>query len=416
MSIESVVAARRERVAKAWNLDGEVVAIYAGTPISIPGGADQCFPYKPHPDYRWLSERQREGGVLTFDAANGWTLFEPPVTEMERVWGGGPEAVGRPIEELEASLGDRPVVKLGFGAPPSEERVAQLQRELLGIRRTKDAPEIELVERAVRATKAAHAAAREAIRPGATERLVQIELETAALRAGATAMGYATIVGSGGNSAVFHATPSDRVIAENEFVLVDAAGEVDGYTADVTRTFASSGRFTPDQQWVYDAVLQAETRAVEACRIGTEWGDVHLTAARSLAGSLVDAGILRCSAEEAVESELIALFFPHGVGHMVGLGVRDASGPAAGRKGDRKFGGITLRMDLPLDDHFLVTVEPGLYFIPALLREPGRRERFANQVDWAALEPLIGQGGVRIEDNVLVTSSGPVNLTASIPK
>lgn len=406
-------------MAQAWGLEEEIVTIEAGVPIGLPGGADQCYPYITHPDYRWLTECQREGGILAFDPKSGWIHFEPAVTDMERVWGGGPAPIGRPLEELDPWLverQDRVRVRLGANATPTDETSRRIQAQLLNSRRPKDEGEIDLIRRAVDATRAAHAAAVAAIRPGATEREVQIELETAAVRAGASSMGYATIVGTGTNSAIFHATPGPTKIGENEFVLIDAGAQVDGYTADVTRTYPSSGKFTADQQWIYDAVLRALLRATDACRVGAEWSEIHLTAARSLAESLVEAGVLHGSAEAAVESEAIALFFPHGVGHLVGLGVRDASGPALGRKGDRRFAGINLRMDLPLGEGYLTTVEPGLYFIPALLQSPERRARFGDQVNWSEAERYLGLGGVRLEDNILVTTNGPVNLTESIPK
>lgn len=420
MSERSAVEARRARVAQAWGLENEIVTIDAGVPISIPGGADMCYRYITHPDYRWLTGCQREGGILAFDPQSGWAHFEPPVTDMERVWGGGPAPIGQPVEEFEAWLqarADRPRIRLGAHVPPlTKDSEKLVQAQLLHTRRPKDEGELTLLHQAVDATRAAHAAAAAFMRPGVTEREVQIELETAAFRAGATAMGYATITGTGARSAVFHGMPDETKLGENEFVLIDAGAEVDGYTADVTRTYSSSGKFTADQQWIYDAVLRALLRATEACRVGTEWSEIHLTAARSLAESLVEAGVLNRSAEEAVESEAIALFFPHGVGHLVGLGVRDASGPALGRLGDRKFGGITLRMDIPLDEGYLTTVEPGLYFIPALIRSEERRQRFGDQVNWTEAERYLGLGGVRLEDNILVTAAGPVNLTESIPK
>jgi Xaa-Pro aminopeptidase len=419
MGIESVEA-RRRRVADAWGLGDEVVLIHGGVPIPKPGGADQCYPYIVHPDYRWLTGQRREGGVLAYDPASGWELFEPPVTDMERVWGGGPAPIGRPIEELtpwlEARKG-RSTLTLGAGvAAPQDDLGQRIQAELLNARRPKDASEIEILRRAVTATAAAHEAARATIAPGNSERDVQAALEFAARMAGADGMGYDTIVGAGPNAAIFHATPSDRPIQANEMVLIDAGAEVDGYTADVTRTYPATGAFTADQQWIYDTVLNALRHATAACRIGAEWFDVHRTAALCIAEGLRDAAVLRCSAEEAVESEAIALFFPHGIGHLVGLGVRDASGVAWGRETGRRIAGVTLRMDLPLGEGYLVTVEPGLYFIPALLRNEERRARFAAQVNWNAVEPLLGLGGVRIEDNVVVTAGDPLNLTESIPK
>lgn len=110
------------------------------------------------------------------------------------------------------------------------------------------------------------------------------------------------------------------------------------------------------------------------------------------------------------------MFFPHGLGHMVGLGVRDASGLAPGRTKDPRPSLRTLRMDLPLQPGYVVTVEPGLYFIPPLLRDPARRTRFAEAVNWPLVDQHLHLGGVRIEDNVLITDGKPDVLTAGIPK
>ena len=125
---------------------------------------------------------------------------------------------------------------------------------------------------------------------------------------------------------------------------------------------------------------------------------------------------MRGQAESLVEQEAHTLFFPHGLGHMVGLGVRDGSGMAPGRTKSTRASLATLRMDLPLAAGYVVTVEPGLYFIPALLNDPKRRERFRDCVNWPLVESHLSLGGVRIEDNVLVTTGAPENLTAAIPK
>jgi Xaa-Pro aminopeptidase len=109
----------------------------------------------------------------------------------------------------------------------------------------------------------------------------------------------------------------------------------------------------------------------------------------------------------------VSLFFPHGVGHMVGLGVRDAGGPAPGRTPKDDF--PRLRADLPLEAGFTITIEPGVYFVPALLSDPERRAQHRDAVDWARAERMLGFGGIRIEDDVLVTASGPENLTRDIP-
>jgi len=130
---------------------------------------------------------------------------------------------------------------------------------------------------------------------------------------------------------------------------------------------------------------------------------------------LVSLGILKGDPQSLVERDAHALFFPHGLGHLVGLGVRDASGRLPGREPSTRPGLASLRMDLPLQPGYVTTVEPGLYFIEPLLRDPKRREKYADDVNWDGLGRWLPLGGVRLEDNILVTHAGPVNLTKDIP-
>jgi Xaa-Pro aminopeptidase len=413
----SILERRRKRTLDAWNLTDDIVLIGGGSPIHIPGGADQTFPFSTHPEYYWLTGRQREGGVLAFDSREGWTLFEPALSVSEQVWGGSEAPIGRSLEEFEPWLKERDGRKLRWlGVPKDSEPDEELRLTYLHARRNKDNAEIELVKRAVRATAAGHAVALEMMRSGVTERQVQIEIEAAFYRGGADGLGYGTIVGSGPNATMLHSTPGAKQLARGELVVVDAGGSVLGYTADVTRTHPVDGVWLPGIRELYDAVLAANERVIESCVIGAEWGDMHILAARVLAEELKKIGVITVSADEAIETELIALFLPHGVGHMVGLGVRDASGPYPGREGKNKFAGIKIRMDLPLGENYLVTVEPGLYFNKALLTNTENREKYKSAVNWSKIEPWIGKVGIRIEDNILATQSGPVNLTSEIPK
>jgi Xaa-Pro aminopeptidase len=163
-------------------------------------------------------------------------------------------------------------------------------------------------------------------------------------------------------------------------------------------------------------VLAAEERAIAKCVSGAEWKAVHLACAVDLVAGLVAMGVMRGTPDSLVEQEAHTLFFPHGLGHLVGLGVRDGSGLHPGRAKDTRPSLRTLRMDLPLAPGYIVTVEPGLYFIPALLNDPVRRARFKECVNWSLAEQYLLLGGVRIEDNILVTAGPPDNLTAAIPK
>jgi Xaa-Pro aminopeptidase len=413
----AILERRRKRAAESWNLTDDIVLIGGGSPIHIPGGADQTFPFNTHPEYYWLTGRQREGGVLAYDAREGWTLFEPALSQSEQVWGGSEAPIGRPAEEFETWLKEREKRTIHWlGVPKDAQADDALRMQYLHVRRNKDAAEIKLVNRAVRATASGHAVAKEMMRSGLTEREIQIEIEAAFYRGGADALGYGTIVGSGPNATLLHSTPGPKKLERGELVVVDAGGSVLGYTADVTRTHPVDGVWLDGMREIYDAVLHANERVIEGCVIGAEWGDMHILAARVLAEELKSMGVITVNADEAIETELIALFLPHGIGHMVGLGVRDASGPHPGREGKNKFAGIKIRMDLPLGENYLVTVEPGLYFNKALLTNAENREKFKSAVNWSKIEPWIGKVGVRIEDNILVSASGPQNLTESIPK
>ncbi|HEY3876403.1 MAG TPA: aminopeptidase P N-terminal domain-containing protein [Candidatus Kapabacteria bacterium] len=412
-----ILEQRRKRTLDAWNLTNDSVLIGGGLPISIPGGADQTFPFHTHPEYYWLTGRQREGGVLAYDSREGWTLFEPPLSQGEQVWGGSEAPIGRPIEELESWTMARQGRRIRWlGVTKYAEADQELRDKYLHVRRNKDEAELYEMKRAVSATAAGHAIAKEMMRSGKTERQVQIEIEAAFFRAGADTIGYGTIVGSGPNATLLHSTPGSKKLKSGEFVVVDAGAMVNGYTADVTRTPVVDDVWHDGMREIYDAVLTTQERTIAACVIGAEWGNVHILAARTLAEALKAMHVINTSVDEAIESELIALFLPHGIGHMVGLGVRDASGPYPGRDGKNKFAGVKIRMDLPLGENYLVTVEPGLYFNKALLTNTENREKYKSAVNWEKIEPWIGSVGVRIEDNILVTASGPINLTSEIPK
>ena len=420
MDIAQQLERRRRAVAADWNLDREVVLIGAGDPIHVPGRADLTYPFRSHSEYRYLTDRERPGGVLAYDPGEGWIDFVVPVTRDERLWEGASDddADGVPIHGLEPWLAERkerPFARLGAAAADGDARLtAELRRGLNRIRRRKDAVELERMRAAARATRAGFATLGPLLEPGRTEREVQIELEAAFFRAGADATAYDSIVAGGPNAAVLHFPPSARRFEPGEQVLIDAGAEYEAYACDVTRTYPASGRFTPEQRELHDLVRAAKDAATERCRPGTEWRDVHWTAARVIAAGLVDFGLLRGSVDALVERRTVSLFFPHGIGHMVGLGVRDAGEVLPGRE-TRNEDFPRLRIDLPLEAGHVVTVEPGIYFVPALLNDAELRERHRDAVDWDRAERMLGFGGIRIEDDVLVTEDGHEVLTGDIP-
>jgi Xaa-Pro aminopeptidase len=413
---------RCNRAAAAWKLKDEIVLFGAGEPIQIPGRADQTYPFRSHSEYFYFTDRDRPGGVLAFDPAEGWTDFVPRATKEDAVWSGAAPEEGVALAGFEAWMQRRKgrrVACLGSPLPAvsSDEKFTGELRQILNrLRWPKDEAELDRMRRAASATRAGYAAIDPLIKPGSTEREVQIYLEEAFFLGGGTATAYDTIVGGGPNSAVLHFSPTPRAFEAGELALIDAGAEFRGYACDVTRTYPVSGRFTAEQADIYAIVLATEKAAIERCHPGVEYKDVHMGAARDITQGLIDMGLLRGDRDSLIAQGAHALFFPHGIGHMVGLGVRDAGGYMPGRQHSDAPGLRYLRIDLPLKPHYVVTIEPGIYFIPALLRDPEQRARYGAAVNWDRAEALLNFGGIRIEDNVHILEAGHEVLTAEIPK
>lgn len=452
----AVLNVRRRRAAAALALrDDEILLVWAGERIGIPGGQDQTYPFVPHPEFYWLTDdRTTAGAVLAYDAAKAeWVVFRPAVTEADRLWEGTPAPMSGSSEPTLAELpawlaARRGRAVMSLGAPPAcaglgaaaasgavEDRYLAVRAALTHARRAKDAMEITRMRRAAAATCAGHAMARERIRavadgrmvatsmgsrpvaPELTEQHVADEMEHAFRQAGANGLCYQTIVVTGARSAILHGHPSAEPIRPGQLVLIDAGAAVHGYGVDVTRTIAC-GAPTGAAREVHAIVATAFHGALRRCLPGSEWIEAHAEAALQVADGLRQMGVLKATADTAVESGAVALFFPHGVGHMVGIGARDAGGTLPGRAPRLSPGGIRLRMDLPLEIGYTVTVEPGCYFIEPLLQDRARRDRFgSDMVDWERVDGLLSEriGGVRLEDTVLITERGPERLTGSIP-
>jgi Xaa-Pro aminopeptidase len=271
------------------------------------------------------------------------------------------------------------------------------------------------MRRAATATAAGFDALYEAARPGVTEHQLRAEIEAAFLKAGAERTAYDSIVAAGSNAAVLHFHPTHRAVETGDWVLVDAGGEVGGYACDVTRTF-TVGPPSAFQQAVWDIVVDAQRTAVAECRPGEEYREIHTRSATRMAAGLIEIGVLRGRPEELVAEGTMALFFPHGIGHLIGLAVHDPGGYAPGRERSSHPGLRFLRTDRVLEAGMVVTIEPGIYFIEALLADPAQRARHGEAVDWAMVDEHLDIGGVRIEDTVVVAPDGGDALTEAIPK
>ena len=194
---------RRKRVAKALALRDEILLIGAGESVPLPEGSDQIYPFRAHSEHYYMTGIDQPGGVLAFDprqpSSKSWVSFVPDVTEAEKMWEGRTQVVGRPVSRLEAWLGSRrgrPIINLGAqlrGVRSDESEIARVREQITHVRRTKDNVEITLFRRAAAATAAGFSTVRRQIRPGVTERMLQIELEAEFFRNGADRTGYGTL-------------------------------------------------------------------------------------------------------------------------------------------------------------------------------------------------------------------------------
>lgn len=415
---KSAITERKRRTAMALNSvikDEDTVIAYSGTPIQKPGGHDQTYHFLPHPDYYWISGSRRPYGVSVYTKTEGWIDFVLPVTREERIWEGGAEVIeGRDLAEFSVWMEKRNSSRVFNLTQESDElEWHQIKETFSRERRKKDQEEVDLILKLASLANAGYQKLKTSIRPGISERQIQLDYETAVLYAGSEKFPYDSIVGTGSNSAVLHAIPTPRIVKENEHVLIDAGADLHDYCVDITRCFPANGKRSDRFNTIYNLVLKAQNECINMCVPGTSWKSVHLHAAKVMAAGLHDLKLLNVSAEEALATNAISVFFPHGVGHMVGLRVRDVGGPY--NPTPKKYAGARLRVDMSLEENHLMTIEPGLYFIEALLHDAETRRTFGDQVNWTEAEKWLDFGGIRIEDDILVAAK-PVNLTAVVEK
>lgn len=358
-----------------------------------------------------------------------WTGPQPTLRDMGSEVG---VAATFPMADLEARL--RKAVALGrrihFLPPYRGETKLQLSA-LLGIkpallhdyksvdlmlavaemREKKSDEEIEAMERAFRIGYRMHTTAMRMCRPGVVEREIAGAIEGIAKSMG-SGVSFPSIVSQHGET--LHNLHADGVLEEGRLLLCDAGGEtVDNYCSDHTRTYPVSGRFTERQKDVYNIVLAAHDHVARIVKPHMMYTEVHNAAYRVLAEGLVGLGLLRGSAADAVESGAMTLFMPHGLGHGLGMDVHDCEA-----MGERSFDFSAIaeraarsatciyRAAWRIEPGTVLTDEPGLYFIPALIDKCRAEGLYRGIVDYDALDAYRDFGGIRIEDDLLVTQTG----------
>lgn len=332
---------------------------------------------------------------------------------------------GRQIHILPPYRGDQVITLgklLGVGCEGVQKFISEsLIEAVVKLRAVKDQYEIAEIEKAVDVAAIMHTTAMKMAFPGNFERELSGAIEGIALSHGGP-VSFPVILSMDGQTLHNHYHGNELV--EGRMVVCDAGAETElGYASDITRTFPVGGRFSSMQKEIYNIVLEANVQTIGDTAPGIAYRDLHMMAARIIAGGLKDLGIMKGDIDEAVEAGAHALFYPHGLGHMLGLDVHDMEGLGEDYVGYTKslkrssqFGLAYLRMGRKLEPGFVMTNEPGCYFIPALIDLWKSEKKFEQFINYSVLESYREFGGIRIEDDILVTETGSRILGTPIPK
>lgn len=297
----------------------------------------------------------------------------------------------------------------------------ELIKAVVEMRSIKEAIEIEEIEKAVAIAYEMHVTAMKMCKPGIREQEIFGTIEGIALaKGGGTAFPVILSI----NGQTLHNHEHGNILKKGRMMVTDAGAETNmHYSSDITRTTPVGGKFSTLQKDIYEIVLKANTGAINAARPGLSNRDVHLMACTIIAASLKEIGLMKGNTAEAVEQGAHALFMPHGLGHMMGLDVHDMEALGENNVGyntetvrSTQFGTAFLRFALPYQPGHVLTVEPGCYFIPELIAKWKAEKKFTEFINYPATEKYMSVGGIRIEDNILITDKGHKLLGKAIPK
>ena len=434
------------RRAQLKQLTGNGVIILFGNneaPCNYPANA--YYPFRQDSSFLYYFGQKRDGLVGVIDVDNDTdTLLGDDIDIEDIVWYGSVDSVAdmaaqvgvahtSPMKELKiivdkALQQQRTIHFLPpyrhdtmiqihdlLGIHPSQQRAAAsltLIQAVVKMRSTKEPQEIVELERAQRIGYEMHTTAMRTARAGLSEKYVGGIIDGVANSFGAK-VSFATIFTQHGE--IMHGIPTNDLLEDGHLALCDCGGETqEHYCSDHTRTFPVSGKFTQRQREIYSIVEDCHDYVLEVARPGVKYMDVHFAVCRMMTDRLKALGLMKGDTEEAVKAGAHALFLPHGLGHMMGMDVHDMEGlgqiyvgfDEETRPNLEQFGTNALRMGRRLEEGFVVTDEPGIYFIPALIDDWHAKGHCADFLCYDKIETYKDFGGIRIEDDVLITADG----------
>jgi Xaa-Pro aminopeptidase len=329
-------------------------------------------------------------------------------------------AASIPVQNYRTTLVQSQILQRPISSPYDLEGIdLELAKAIATLRLTHDAGALMELRKAAAISVEAHKVGMASTPTAKLEAEVRAAMEGVIIAHNMTTS-YNSIVTVHGE--VLHNEEYHHPLQSGDLLLADVGAETPtGWAADITRTWPISGKFSSTQRDIYDIVLAAHDACIAKISPGVEYRDIHLLAVKVIAEGLVDLGILQGNPEDLVELDAHALFFPHGIGHLLGLDVHDMedlgdlAGYEEGRNRSDRFGLGYLRLNRPLQSGMLVTIEPGFYQVPAILNDANNRAKYQNIVNWESLSQFADVRGIRIEDDVLVTDVGSEVLTAALP-
>ncbi|MEN8228014.1 MAG: aminopeptidase P family protein [Bacteroidota bacterium] len=435
-------------------LVGDGLILFPGNEESSMNYKDNTYHYRQDSSFLYLFGINKPGlyGVCDVEAGND-TLYGDDITMADIIWMGNQPSVkelaeevavestdtlaslkndlrsalksGRKIHILPPYRGDHVIKLAELLGVRCEEVQEYISEEVIGavikLRAVKDQYEIAEIEKAIDVAGIMHTTAMKMGFAGNFERELSGAIEGIALSHGGM-VAFPVILSMDGQTLHNHYHGNELV--DGRMVICDAGAETAMcYASDITRTFPVGGKFSTQQRDIYNIVLAANNQTIEASAPGKTYLEVHLMAAKIIAGGLKELGILKGDIDEAVAAGAHALFFPHGLGHLMGLDVHDLEGLGENSVGytdslkrSDQFGLAYLRIGRELEPGFVITNEPGCYFIPALIEKWKSEKKLEQFINYQKTESYLGFGGIRIEDDILITDTGSRVLGTPIPK
>jgi Xaa-Pro aminopeptidase len=445
---------RNRRAALAQQLNDQGLVVLFGNEESPMNYTDNTYPFRQDSNFLYFAGHNVPTHFLIIDLADGTSTLHGDDLSLDHiVWMGTQPSMAQKAEQCgaehhapyqtglakisEAAQSGRPVhylppyrtdrvellaEHLGKSLPETRSQFSEpLTRAVIALRSVKTDEEAAEMDKAVNITHAMHTAAMRMVAAGQQESVVAGVVEGIAIGGGGR-LAYPCIGTINGH--ILHNHYHGNTLKNGQLYLLDGGASAPSqYAADITRTFPVAKTFSQQQKDIYNIVLQALEATSAALKPGYRYLNAHLMAARIITDGLKDIGLMKGDTEAAVAAGAHALFFPHGLGHLIGLDVHDMEDLNENWVGYDKettrstqFGLKSLRLARELQAGFALTVEPGIYFIPTLIERWSAEGKFQDFINYSALKPYRNFGGIRIEDNLLITENGSRLLGKAIPK